>query len=321
MTERDALRERYLTPQITTKQVYLARLNDQARNASVPAMRTVPVVLLPGESEQDDDDEFVRWVHHRQYGNMNTIRASGDEHHVRLERTLRFDFAKLKARGQLRSAYRYRQPPRTQTAMHSSSPAAAASGHHHSMTAADPTAFIPTGRNRLRSQDDHARSLQKRQRCIGSNDGGGSGTSTRFHGEGAPATSPQTNRANVDDVASEGVPRGSRSILAQRAGRVDANILAEANDGLRQIVDNLMHEVQHLRATLVESRTTTCLHSTALAQLRDQVDRFGSPGLIENRLRALDQGQSRLEGQLDVLLRVQHLSVGQLPSHWSTPEP
>ena len=73
-------------------------------------------------------------------------------------------------------------------------------------------------------------------------------------------------------------PRGSGGILAQRAEQVDTDIMVEANDGLSQTVDNLMDEVQRLCATLVESQTTTYLQSTALAQLREQVDRFGSPG-------------------------------------------
>ena len=54
--------------------------------------------------------------------------------------------------------------------------------------------------------------------------------------------------------------------------------------GLSQTVDSLTHEVQHLR---------------------DRVDHIGSPSSVENCLRTLENGFSRLEGQLDILMRMQ----------------
>ena len=60
---RDALRERYLTPQVVSMTQYLARLNDQARGASVPSMRTIPILLHPGETESENDDNFIEYVH------------------------------------------------------------------------------------------------------------------------------------------------------------------------------------------------------------------------------------------------------------------
>ncbi|GMF26711.1 unnamed protein product [Phytophthora fragariaefolia] len=44
-----ALRERFLTPQVTTLSEYRERLRVEGQRGSVPSMRTYPVVLQPGE--------------------------------------------------------------------------------------------------------------------------------------------------------------------------------------------------------------------------------------------------------------------------------
>ena len=80
---------------------------EQARGASVPTQRTVLVVLYPGESEAVDDSTFTRWAHRaRRFPSMNALRSSASKEDVRLERKMRYDFTKLKAKGQLRSLYR-----------------------------------------------------------------------------------------------------------------------------------------------------------------------------------------------------------------------
>ncbi|KAI9979953.1 hypothetical protein PInf_027092 [Phytophthora infestans] len=48
--QRHRLRERYLTPQVTTPREYQARLQMQLNREPVPSMRAIPVVLNPGES-------------------------------------------------------------------------------------------------------------------------------------------------------------------------------------------------------------------------------------------------------------------------------
>lgn len=96
---RTALRERLLTPQETTPLEYGTRLSDQARGASVPAMRTIPVVLAQGELLHEDDAQFENWVHRaRHLSSLEALRASFGEADVRLERRLRFDFAKVKTK-------------------------------------------------------------------------------------------------------------------------------------------------------------------------------------------------------------------------------
>ena len=98
IAERDALRERYLTPEATTIIEYQLKLKEQAHGATVPTQRTIHVVLYPGESDAEYDSTFTRWVHRaRHLPSMNEIRASAFKAEVRLERKLRYEFA---AKGQ-----------------------------------------------------------------------------------------------------------------------------------------------------------------------------------------------------------------------------
>ena len=60
IAELDALRGGYLTPEATTISEFQLKLTKQARGASVPTQRTIPVVLYPGESEAEDDNTFAR---------------------------------------------------------------------------------------------------------------------------------------------------------------------------------------------------------------------------------------------------------------------
>ena len=107
IAERDDLRERYLTPEATTISEYQIKLREQARRASVPTQRTIPVFLYSSKSKAEDDSTFTRWEHRaRRLPSMNALRASASKAGVRLECKLPYEFAKLKAKGQLHSLYR-----------------------------------------------------------------------------------------------------------------------------------------------------------------------------------------------------------------------
>ena len=55
LAARKSLRERFLTPQEFSIGDYRKRLKGHARGGSVNSMRTIPVVLAPGESASEDD--------------------------------------------------------------------------------------------------------------------------------------------------------------------------------------------------------------------------------------------------------------------------
>ncbi|EGZ27921.1 hypothetical protein PHYSODRAFT_394115, partial [Phytophthora sojae] len=99
---RTSLRERLLTPQSTTVAEYRERLRLQAQQKSVPAMWTYQVVLSPGEDSIEYEAQFESWAEHsRKLSSMDALRASFSEVDVRIERELRFDFAKVRAKRSL----------------------------------------------------------------------------------------------------------------------------------------------------------------------------------------------------------------------------
>ncbi|CAI5712939.1 unnamed protein product [Hyaloperonospora brassicae] len=97
---RKALNERYLDPAFTTQGQYLAHLESLSRGVSVRPIKGVPILLFVGELPEEEDNEFIRWVYRKRHlSSVPTLRASADVADVRLERKLRFEYAKLKARG------------------------------------------------------------------------------------------------------------------------------------------------------------------------------------------------------------------------------
>ncbi|GMF54597.1 unnamed protein product [Phytophthora fragariaefolia] len=109
LAQRAALRERSLTPQVTTLSEYGERCRGQGLRDSVPPMRTYPVVLQPGEDSTEYDSRFELWVEKsRRLSSMEALRASFSEVDARLERRLRFDYTKLRAKRRLPEGFQSR---------------------------------------------------------------------------------------------------------------------------------------------------------------------------------------------------------------------
>ncbi|RLN97971.1 hypothetical protein BBJ28_00025255, partial [Nothophytophthora sp. Chile5] len=106
---RDALRERYLSPLAFSVFDYRTRLFEQRSGRSVPAIRGIPIVRGPQETEAQYEALFQRWCEEvRHLPSLSTLQDSWSKDDVLIERRLRFDFAKLKARRQLPPGYRPR---------------------------------------------------------------------------------------------------------------------------------------------------------------------------------------------------------------------
>ena len=145
---------------------YQIKLMEQARGASVPTQRTIPVILYPGESEANDDSTFTRWAHRaRRLPSMSALRSSASKADVRLERKLRYEFAKLKAKGQLRSLYpaQYAKPVADPTTTVSTVQTVAG----HSALVSEPYTPTSIGGRRVGVQSDPQRDAQKLHRRTG----------------------------------------------------------------------------------------------------------------------------------------------------------
>ena len=65
VASRQVLCERYLEPFVTTQSQYKLRLDEQSRGAPVPPIKGISILLFAGESQEDENNEFVCWVHRK----------------------------------------------------------------------------------------------------------------------------------------------------------------------------------------------------------------------------------------------------------------
>ncbi|KAL4137201.1 hypothetical protein PRIC2_000723 [Phytophthora ramorum] len=339
VAQREDLRQRLLTPQLTTQREYRERLQLQARGASVPQMRTYPVVLLAGERQEQDVAQFELWVEGaRKLSSIVALQASFKKDDVLLERRLRFAFAKLKAKRQLPSGFQPRPaqapqhaPPSSADLPQGGSSAAAAQGQSLS-SAVDPLAPRPTAGKRVATDAPVAspqgavdRFDQKRPRRQDSLAGGVPQTPMSSASGGTLATSPDTGIDFGGDAEPQSVPHGSGDCPAHRATPVaDAELhwvhRSELEDAWNAM-GSLRREVVRLRETLHQAENAYDRSWHEIDQLRERVEWFEAPAALANRVSDLERGLARLEGQVDLLLRLQQGSVAVPPVHAPVPAP
>ncbi|GMF56374.1 unnamed protein product [Phytophthora fragariaefolia] len=225
LAQRSALRERFLTPQVTSLSEYRERLRVQGQRGSVPPMRTYPVVLQPGDDSTEYDARFELWAEKsRRLSSMEALRASFSE-----------GFAV--ARGQTRSVGADPAAPQLIAGKREATDDAVAS---------------PRGAVDL--------SDQKRSRRQGNPGGGAPQSPMRFPSGGSLATLPGTGNAHGTDVSLEYVPRESGDSLAHRATREADASLPQRPLARSSVMTELSQSLSQLRLLVqdVDQRVYRC---------------------------------------------------------------
>ena len=163
-----------------------------------------------------------------------------------------------------------------------------------------------TCEKRQASQSDPDHDVQKRQRHIGNPAEVESQAPTSFQTPGAHATSLDTGFDRDDDASEAVAPHGTEGSLAHRATPVEAGTSVQAHTELEKAHAELVQEVQGLRETLAQTQSAS---DAMLA-----------------RLQAVERQRPRMEGQLEVLIRMQQPAakptpLAQAPSHPRVPDP
>ncbi|KAG4043588.1 hypothetical protein PC123_g20947 [Phytophthora cactorum] len=313
-------RERFLAQQVTTPQECRERLQQQLHGQPVPTMRTVPVVVRPGEATTAYEAQFQNWVERaRRLPSYEALRASFSETDIRLERRLRLDFAKLKARRQLpapRPQHHEAPPPpapAASTAAHVHEPAAPATGRSLS-SAVDLSSPRSSGGKRSAPGDaiahrDGALATDvpghKRQRRLGNPAGGEPQTPMSSVNEGNLATSQNIRYDPGDDAAPQGISRDRGAHRARREEPAEDEPRLDPRAASHHDVIVLDQRVRSLSSFVHDANASHARLAEDLEEMHHRVDWFEAPSALQNRVVDLERQVAQLQGQLDLLLRLQ----------------
>uniref|UniRef100_M4BSX8 Uncharacterized protein n=1 Tax=Hyaloperonospora arabidopsidis (strain Emoy2) TaxID=559515 RepID=M4BSX8_HYAAE len=243
---------------------------------------------------------------------MSSLRSSVSKADVRLERKLRHEYAKLKAKGHLRSLYRnhYAKPVAGQTTTVSTVQTVAC----HSVLTSEPYTPTPIGEKPVGVQAEPQRDAQKRQRRTGNLVEGVPQTPMSSQTQNIHATSPDTAIELCEDAASESSPHGTASSLARRATQKGVGVSVQAHEDFVSEVAQLREYFAHVQTTLDQSVTERKQlrkildqvqrareqSSTELAQLREQMNRLSLIDSVEKRLQKVEYSLHRLDSQMEL---------------------
>ena len=215
---------------------------------------------------EEEDNQFICWVNRKRHlSSMTALRAIANVAEVRLEQKLRYEYVKLKARGQLRNRSRC------------ASATSVAAGSDP-VIRSNPLPPTNIGEKRSRLMDDPCPDVQKIPRRMGNPAEWVSHTSMCSPTPATRATSTDNRIGHDDDVDSGVSPRGTGGSLAHRAASVVVGVPKEEHE-------KVLLEMSGLRETL--SKTQSALDAT------------------QARVQALESGNTRTDAHLDLLIRIQ----------------
>ena len=161
---------------------------------------------------------------------------------VRLERNLRYEYAKLKARCQLRTRTRYASATPVVTGP-------------DPMARSNPLPPTTIGGKRFRSIEDPCHDIRKHPRRMGNPEDPVSHTPTSSTTPGTHAISPDTGIGHDDDVVSGASPHGTDGSLAHRAASVVGGVPKEEHEkvilelnGIRETSDKTQSALDAMQA-------------------------------------------------------------------------
>ncbi|KAG3049064.1 hypothetical protein PI125_g26641 [Phytophthora idaei] len=148
--------------------------------------------------------------------------------------------------------------------------------------------------------------------------------------EGNPATSQDIGYDPGDDAAPQGVPRDSGAHYARRAEPAEDEPRLDPRAASHHDVIVLDQRVRSLSSFVHDSNASHARLAGDLEEMHRRVDWFEVPSALQNRVVDRERQVAQLQGQLDLLLRLQPyaprpvappLAVVQPPSADPAPAP
>uniref|UniRef100_M4BUG1 Uncharacterized protein n=1 Tax=Hyaloperonospora arabidopsidis (strain Emoy2) TaxID=559515 RepID=M4BUG1_HYAAE len=218
---------------------------------------------------------------------MIALRYSASKADVQLERKLRYEFAKLRAKDQLRSLYRnhYAKSVAGQTTTVLTVQTVAG----HSVLTSETYTPTPIGEKRVGVQAEPQHDAQKRQRRTGNLVEGVPQTPMSSQTQNIHATSPDTAIDRCDDAALKASPHGTARSLTRQATQEEVGVSVKAHEDLVSEVARLRESFTHMQTVLDQSvnerkQLRDSLDQVQLDQLHEQMNRLGSIDSVQKRL-------------------------------------